>query len=149
MRKIMFFEDNYRQIELLPLDLSNEKDADNSLKALQIPTNVFSACISQSFTKFDIVETESGNAEEIFAYGTEHVNIFYEEDEDIICTAWLTLDIYNDSDLKCAQELFHSINSLGSLLLVDYGWNIKLPINNINAMNNYLLDRKKNFSSLS
>ena len=148
MKKIMFFEDNYRQIELLPLNLTNQRTKDYSLKALQIPINIFNARIAQSLTKFDIVETEFGFTEELIAYGTEHVNLFYETDENFICTAWLTLDIYNDSDLKCAKELLISLNSLGDLFLVDYGWDIKLSINNINEINKYLLDRKKMFSSL-
>ena len=50
--------------------------------------------------------------------------------------------------LKCAKELLISLNSLGDLFLVDYGWDIKLSINNINEINKYLLDRKKKFSSL-
>ena len=63
MKKIMFFEDNYRQIELLPLNLTNQRTKDYSLKALQIPINIFNARIAQSLTKFDIVETEFGFTE--------------------------------------------------------------------------------------
>jgi len=181
IKKILFFEDCYCQIEILPQenydycmeqakisqafdeahfqglgysDVLARQPAPHSICMLKLSEHALNTCLQSAQMIKQEVYTEYDNfsepCEDMFAYASDSNNIilFFEKEDDIISTIWLSLDVKSAEDFHMAKTMLSAISSLGGLIIADWGWRFIELIRNEYKIAEYLNKRLKVFTAL-
>ena len=154
-RKVHFFEDEYRHIEILPAEnpeICPENAEILKVHDLKIAGNLLDETLKSVVPKYDEVIYHNGSdyekSEFTSAFGyDENVVAFYDEEDGFVKTIWLRLDIKKENDIERACKLFAALSELGNFIIDDLGWGFVEKINNDEEIKQYLQNRFNVFSA--
>jgi len=112
------------------------------LKDLQISVIAFENALSQIMERTDVIYTGYSDYEEkcehTMAFFKDNFHVFYESENGIIEKIWFHIDIVTVEEKAFATTLLRAISQISDLILVDNYKNQVLPLNEEQAINDYL-----------
>lgn len=167
MQKIHFLEDDYCQIELLPItdkDWANrmfnaiDRKIDTSnmkrpcdIQRLGIKQEEFAKSILKAFNQCQVFwdETYDHPCDSICAFGmSERVTVFLEDEHGVVSSLWMTLDVREMDDCEQAKKMLYVISGIAPLVLVDWGWRCAILLKDTDKLSEYLYKRLKVFNNV-